>query len=511
MFLPPVSLHWRLCLASLIAAGSSPALGAAAPARAGTHSGVATGGKAVGSPPVVAPVALAFAADPALAELVRQALATRPELRQGRARIEAERARVPQVRALSDPLLTLGLQNDGFSHLQLGKMETSWATIMASQSFPWLGKRDLRAELAETQARRAEAELGRAALGVRAEVERAYLDLLQVRAESELLARTDALWSQSEGIARARYETGDGVQSDLLRAQLARNRLRLRVLAVEAEAARRLLVINRLRGAPATEPLPAGRRLVELADPPLTDVPRAIEEARAESPELRVAAIEHQRGERQEALVRTDFYPDVTVSAGVMPRGGPFETMWQAGVSVSLPVWSLGRTADALAEVRARRAASDAGTEAIDCLLEQRVRERQTLLAEVVEALHIYRSGLLIQSEATVASTLAQYRVGKVPMTSVLDAMAGYLGDMGGYLESIAAAQRLAIAEREVSLADAGSALGASASASASASDVSGAGPGRAAEASAGGAGISGPGPAGASPGGAAAAPMSKM
>jgi cobalt-zinc-cadmium efflux system outer membrane protein len=506
MLLSTARLHWRLTLASLMAAGSAPALCAAAPAPAavGAGPGVAPTRAVAGPRPVVAPVGLGFVDDPALQDLVRQTMATRPELRQGRARVEAERARVPQVRTLSDPLLTLGLQNDGFSHLQLGKMETSWATIMASQSFPWLGKRDLRAGLAETQARRAEAALGRIALGVRAEVERAYLDLLQVRAEIELLARTDALWSQSEGIARTRYETGDGVQSDLLRAQLARNRLRLRVLGSEAEATRRLLVLNRLRGAPASESLPAGRRLVELADPPLTDVPRAIEEARAESPELRVAAIEHQRGERQEALVRTDFYPDITVSAGVMPRGGPFETMWQAGVSLSLPVWSLGRTADALAEVRARRAASDAGTEAIDCLLEQRVRERQTLLAELVEALHIYRSGLLIQSEATVASTLAQYRVGKVPITSVLDAMAGYLGDTGGYLESIAAAQRLAIAEREVSLADAGSALGASGG-----FDSSEAGGGRATGASEGGAGISGP--AGASPGGAAAAPMSKM
>lgn len=416
-----------------------------------------------------------FLDDPVLEGLVADALAARPELRQARARMAAEGARIPQSRALADPVLTLGIQNDGFSRLQLGKMETSWTTIMVAQSLPWFGKRDLRAELADTEVRKAAVGLGRATLEVRAEIERAYLDLLQVRAEAELFARTDALWSQSEGIARTRYETGDGVQSDLLRAQLARNRLRLRLLALDAESTRRTLVINRLRGQLATAELVPGRRLTELADPGLPELPRAIEEAIASSPELRGADDERLRAERQLALVRKDLYPDVTVSAGVMPRGGPFETMWQAGLSLTLPVWSVGRTAHAVTETQARIGASAAGLEALRCLLEQRVRERHTLLGAQVAAIHIYRSGLLIQSEATVASTLAQYRVGKVAMTSVLDAMAGYLGDMDGYLVAIAAAQRLAIAEREISLADAGAEPGALAG-SGSAGDSAGSG-----------------------------------
>jgi outer membrane protein TolC len=422
---------------------------------------VATPAPPAGPAPPPAPPLVPFLEDPVLERLVVEAIDARPELRQGHARIAAEQARVPQTRTLADPVLTLGIQNDGFSRLQIGKMETSWTTIMASQSFPWFGKRDLRAEVAESQVRRAEAELGRATLAVRAEVERAYLDLLQVLAEAELFARTDALWSQSEGIARTRYETGDGVQSDLLRAQLARNRLRLRLLALDAETARRTVVLNRLRGQPASQALAPGNRLTELADPIVPELARAIEEASTASPELRGAADDRQRAARQLALVRTDFYPDVTVSAGVMPRGGPFETMWQAGLSLSLPVWSLGRTTHAVAEDQARIEAAEATTEGLRCLLEQRVRERHILLAAQVETTHIYRSGLLIQSEATVASTLAQYRVGKVPMTSVLDAMAGYLGDMDGYLASIAAAQRLAIAEREISLGDAGAELAA--------------------------------------------------
>ena len=408
---------------------------------------------------VAAAGTVSFTEDPALCEVVRQALEARPELKQGRALIEVEQARVPQSRTLPDPVLTLGIQNDGLARIQIGKMETSWATVMASQSFPWFGKRDLRAGVVETQVGKAEIDLARATLAVTAEVERAYLDLLEVREQAQLLSRVDALWSQSEAISRSRYETGGGAQSDLLRAQLARSRLRQRRVLIVGEESRRLLVLNRLRGQPAAASLSPGLHLAELADPRLGELADTIAAAQGRSPELRRARVEGKQAERQIALARREPYPDVTVSAAVMPRGGSFETMWQAGVSLTVPVWSFSRRDHALAEGRARISATQASAEGIRCLLEQRVRERHTLLGALLESLQIYRSGLLVQSEATVASTLAQYRIGRVEIGAVLDAMAGYMTDVNGFLESIVQAQRLAIAEREVSLDGAGGSL----------------------------------------------------
>jgi len=399
---------------------------------------------------------IGFTSDAALKEALRDAVLARPELRQARALIEAERERAPQARTLPDPSIALGIQNDGFRAIQIGKMETSWVSIGAAQSFPWFGKRELRAGVAESQARRAEADLARAALTVQAEVERAYLDLLEIRDEQELLGRMEALWSQSESMARSRYQSGDGVQSDLLRAQLARNRLRQRRLTLQANENRRLLVMNRLRGKPAGEPFVSARHLRDFADPVLPELSAAIAAARERSPELHATASQQEQAERQIALVRRDAYPDLVVNAAVMPRGGQFETMWQAGISVSVPVWSASKRTHAVAESRARAAAAGASADAIGHLLEQRIRERHALLQALVETNRIYRSGLLVQSEATVASTLAQYRVGKVPMASVLEAMAGYVTDMSGFLQSIGQAQRLEIAERELSLAELG-------------------------------------------------------
>ena len=407
------------------------------------------------APPPAQPALEAFWEDDVLQDLVQQALSARPELLQARAQIDADRERIPQTRTLADPLLSFGIQNDGFTHIQIGKMETSWISIMASQSFPWFGKRDLRAGVAESQARRGEGDLERARLSMEAEMARAYLDLLAVRDEAGLLTRMETLWSQSETIARVRYEAGDGVQSDLMRAQLERNRLRQQRLLVHAEETRRGQVLDRLRGVPAGGPIATTRHLTDLADPVVPELGQAIAEALERSPELHRAATDNQQATRQLALSEKDSYPDIVVSAGLMPRGGSFETMWVAGVSLNVPVWSIAKRSHALAEGRARARAVSAGAESIRCFLEQRVRERHTLLTALVESNRIYRSGLLVQSDATVSSTVTQYRVGKVPLASVLEAMGGYVADVNGFFQSIVQAQRLAIALREISLADA--------------------------------------------------------
>ena len=413
---------------------------------------LAAAGPAETSAALAGPTGPVLSDDPTLLALVSEAMQRRPELAAVRATIRAERERVPQAQALPDPTLSLGIQNDGFRAIQIGRMETSFLAVTASQTFPWAGKRGLRGEVAELAAAAAEADLRRTQLSIRADVERAYLDLLLVRAELALLTRVEALWSQSEVLARVRYEAGEGAQSDLLRAQLERQRLRQQRWSLEAEERRRVVVMNRLRGHALDEPVATQRRLEDVPDPAVADPGQAIANAEAESPELKQALLAGQQSSRGVALAKRERWPDVTVSAGLMPRWGSFETMWQASVGVNLPVWSARKQTRAVAENQARAEAAAGNADAIRQLLRQRIQERLTSLGALVQANRLYRSDLLVESEATVVSTLAQYQVGRVSFASVLEALAGYLADRNGFLDSVAAAQRIAIAEREVSL-----------------------------------------------------------
>ena len=393
-----------------------------------------------------------LANDPHLRDLIKESLEKRPEIARVRAQIAAEKERVPQSHVLPDPSISLGIQNDGFGGIQVGKMETSWLYVVASQTFPWFGKRGARTGLAALGGENAQADLLRTLLSVTADVERAYLDLLLVRDQLGQLAKLERLWQQSEAIARVRYEAGEVAQSDLLRAQLERVRLKQRRWALGSEERRRLTVLNRLRGHDLGEAFTTDRHLADLPDPVVPDVEQETLSSEAASPELKKAMLAGTEADRRVDLAKKERWPDVTVSAGLMPRWGSFETMWQAGVSLNLPVWSAHRQSRVIAENQARGTAARNGAEAVRQLLRQRVRERVEALRTLVEANQLYRGGLLAQSEMTASSTMLQYQVGRGAFSSVLEALAGYLGDVNNYLDSIASAQRIAIAEREISL-----------------------------------------------------------
>jgi cobalt-zinc-cadmium efflux system outer membrane protein len=420
------------------------------------------------SPPSKAPE---LPTDPLLATLIEQSLTVLPELAQARASVKADRERVPQAGALPDPMLQLGVQNDGFTSWEVGKMETSYYSIMASQTLPWPGKLRLKSEVAELGANQAEENVARVRLSTEAEVRRVYLSLILANDRLTLLDRLDAIWQKSAALARIRYETGQGAQSDVFRAQLELNRIRQRRWALQAEADTQVQALNRLRGHPLDEPIAASSHLVDLVPPALNDDSAAAQDAFDRSPELASARLGLPQAEKSVALARKSYFPDFTVSAGVMPRGGDFPPMWLLSVGFTLPVFTGSKQSRAVAESEARVLANQKNVEGLEQVLRLRVRQRRTSLAATLETIRLYQDGLLVQSEATVDSTLAQYKVGRVTFASVLEANAGLIADQDGYLQTLAQAQRLAIDSLEVRLAPvspASAGMGTTANASAS-------------------------------------------
>ena len=389
--------------------------------------------------------------DPVLAALVSETLARSPDHARALAEVSAERERVPQSGALPDPTLVLGIQNDGFKGIQIGVEPTSFWQVLINVPLSWPGKRGFREDAAAARVTVAEASLQRVRLTLLGDVEGAYLELRLLRGQLALQGRLESLWQQAEEIARARYQVGEAPQSDLLRSQLERTRLRLQRLALEAAERSALQEINRLRVHPLDEPVDTPVPLTEERAGPLPAPEVLVADAEARSPDLSLALRNVTVAEARVKSAYRERWPDLSVSAAIMPRG-QLEPMWAASVGLSLPIYWWDKGSRAVAEAEQVRSSEHLGADSVRQLLSLRTRERHTALSAVLEALEVYRHGLLVQSDATVRSTLAQYRVGKVPFASVLEVMRGLVTDEGGYLAALADAQRVLIALREVSL-----------------------------------------------------------
>ena len=197
--------------------------------------------------------------------------------------------------------------------------------------------------------------------------------------------------------------------------------------------------------------MPTSARLADAADPPVLPEAEAAQDAEKRSPELQLSALGVEQAGRRLELARKERLPDFAVSAAVMPRGG-LEPMWALGLSVGLPIFA-GRKQDRAVDEGAQRQIGEAqGAEALRQVLRLRTRERLTTLSALNRVNQQYRSQVLVLSAASARSTLSQYEVGRVPFASALEALAGYVGDRVTYLGSVADAQLIAIAQREVSL-----------------------------------------------------------
>jgi len=386
--------------------------------------------------------------DPVLEGLLRETLERNPEAQKAAAQVRMDEEKVPQARALPDPTLSFGMQNDGFNRIQVGRMETSFYSVAFTQPFPWPGKRGLRQDVAVLGAKVSATVQSRTRIGIQSDVHRGYTALLLVRGQLALLKDQALFLDQAERLARTRYEVGQGSQAELLRAQLEKTRLEQTRFFLEAEERSTLAALNRLRQHDPEDPIPTTLALADLPEPEVL-TPEQVE---ARSPELAAARLGVEQTQRQLDLAKLDRRPDFAITAGVMPRGS-FEPMWQVGVSLSLPIYGRSKQQRAVAEHEHHKQAQNADVEAVRSLLQQRTEER---LAQI-DALHrskaLYQQGLLVQSEASFRATLAQYEAGRGSFLSALEALNGWVGDRGAYLQTLAQLQAQIIALREGSLA----------------------------------------------------------
>jgi outer membrane protein TolC len=169
-----------------------------------------------------------FAEDPVpLSQLLAEAQRENPDLKAGEHTSRAATHLREQVMALPDPQFTVqefsvgsprpfaGLNSSGFAYIGIG----------ASQELPYPGKRNLKGQAADAAASvdHAQADVLRASLSEQMTI--AYLRLAYLQQTLALLEGSRATLSRVIESEMTRYSSGQGSQTDVLKAQLERTKL----------------------------------------------------------------------------------------------------------------------------------------------------------------------------------------------------------------------------------------------------------------------------------------------
>ncbi len=311
--------------------------------------------------------------------------------------------------SVGSPRPFAGYTNSDFAYIGLG----------ASQEFPWPGKRGLRSQVAQLQARAMQVESGTVIRTVAEQVKTAYFKLAYLQITLAILQDHDRLLGQVEQIAESRYRVGGGTQQEVLKAQLQHTRILHQISLNKREQgqlqSQLKAVLGRAQDSPdiMTEPL---------RERPLpTTSQELLDSVRAANPDVNAREQLVSRAGKQIELAHKEFKPDFGLQYMYQNTDRRFRDYYMLTFSVTLP--NRGRRNAELAQALEEQQAAKSDLAAEIQKRQSEVQEQYVMAQTSAEQLKIYREGLIPQAEATYQAALAAYQANRQDFETLLSSL----------------------------------------------------------------------------------------
>jgi cobalt-zinc-cadmium efflux system outer membrane protein len=353
-----------------------------------------------------------------LSQLLAEAEANNPQVSAANYSVRAARQMAPQVTTLPDPKFTYqqvsvgspkpfaGYTNSDFSYIGVG----------ASQALPYPGKLRARGAVAERAADTQEAEVEVTKTGIADAVKADYLQLAYLQQTLGILRQNESVLDQLIQDATAHYQVGQGMQQDVLQAQVNRTKI-VREITMHHQQMGQIQanlkgLLNRDQGSPdiVTEDL--------IATPLQRTSDELLAMVRQNNPQLQVDASSIRKQDAQLASAKREGKPDFEVGYMYQNTDRKYRDYYMFTFDVRVP--RKARVNAEIAEATERRSESQ---QTLNAHLQQQlaeVREGYVKAASDEELLKEYREGLIPQSDAAYRATLSAYASNREQFIHVL-------------------------------------------------------------------------------------------
>jgi outer membrane protein TolC len=382
---------------------------------------------------------------------LERASESNPDIAVDDAASRAAQYRINPAGSLDDPRFGYQLVNIPRTERDLDSTPMSGQQLGLSQKLPFPGLLDSRERAAAAAADAASQRLTDRRRRVASAVEASWAELGFAQRALAITDRNLDLLRQFAKIAEAKYRVGNGLQQDVLRAQveitsLLQERLR-RVAAIDTAEARLAALLD----------LPPGLALSRTTDledgAPLPDLGTLLGAFYDASPLLRELTARVAEAERRVRAAELEGYPDFDVSVGYRVRkrapSDPVagQDFLSAGVMIRLPV-DRGKWRERVAERRALLRRAKERHRAGIAGLRNRLRASFAGLVRADSEVDLVGRGLIPQARQSLASSRSGYEVDKVDFLSLINSQVRQL-EAELHLVRALADRRIAFAELE--------------------------------------------------------------
>jgi cobalt-zinc-cadmium efflux system outer membrane protein len=360
-----------------------------------------------------------------LSQLLAEAEADNPQISGADHEARAARQMAPQVATLPDPKFTYQQLSVGSPKPFAGYTNSDFAYIGigASQQLPYPGKLRLRGAAAERGADVQEAQVAVTKTSIADAVKADYIQLAYLQQTLGILRENEAVLDQLIQDATAHYQVGEGMQEDVLEAQVNRTKI-IREITMHHQQMWQVQahlkgLLNRDQTSPdiVTDGLTETRLRSSAAD--------LLSLARKNNPQVQVDANTIRKQDAQLASAKREGNPDFELGYMYQNTDRKYRDYYMLTFNVTFP-----RKKRVHAQVAEFQEELIASRQTLDAHLEQQLAQSQQLYVEASsdeELLKEYREGLVPQSDAVYRSALSSYASNKEQFTHVLNYFAELL------------------------------------------------------------------------------------
>ncbi len=350
-----------------------------------------------------------------------------PSLAEMQARYEALAEIPSQLGTLPDPILSLNAMNLPTDTFNVGQEAMTQMQVGISQVIPFPGKLSLREGASEYEALAAGFSVDEVRLLLIRNVRSSWWQLYFLDRSLDIVDSNQDLLRQFIEVAKTKYEVGDGLQQDVLLAQLELSKLIDQKIKLRAARRNQAIQLNLLMDVAPNDALVLPPK-VSLDMPEIADEKILYERAETIRPLLRQKENDIHAAQSRLELARKQYYPDFKLGVAYgnrsgdnpFPRGGARSDFLSVMFSFNLPIHSKRRLERAVSqrslEVQKRRYSlrDEWG------VVRSEISSATTDYFAARELFMLFQSGIVPQARQTVSSMLAGYQVSEVDFLNLV-------------------------------------------------------------------------------------------
>ncbi len=367
-------------------------------------------------------------------ELLNEAVENNPEIKSAESAAAASKAMIPSSGTLPDPMVTFQHMGDLIPfRLQAGD-PSSARTYGIEQEFPFPGKLGLKEKVASAEARSQHWKSEITRRKVVSELKQAYYDLYLARKSIEVLLKNKELLQNFERIAESRYQVGQTIQQDVLKAQVEESKILDKMLILGQKKRIAEAKINSLLYRPAESEVGKPNEFEKAEFTYSLD--ELTQLALNGSPEIKSNESEISGKQSGVELARKEFYPDFSVGFTYFDRDAQPE-MYGVMIKAKVPLYFWRKQQPELDAARLNLSSARRMRDSTSSTVRFQVREAYTMATTSEKLAKLYSSAIVPQANLALNSGIANYQVGKIDFLQLIDASMALLEYELKYYESM--------------------------------------------------------------------------